>query len=246
MSSNGVATYSQKLKPPEIQKIFDVLGIPWRDHKANQSGWVAIPDYDFISGVRAAGFAHIALIKPGVNILHGGWIDYWAAGFDAANDVDDDPTAKGDIVDLVRMFLYGRDDSQEASREAIQWIQKTLNKGGELHLEPGQILAKNAIADKADNYVMVPSSIWKSAEISPAAKIVWMAVFDRCGNGKHFSFAGMEKLSKDTGLARSTVQLRIQELIDHGFIVEVERGIGRAPNRYPIIYDKNLHHTGFQ
>ena len=235
-------TYSQRLKPVQVQKIYDALNIPWKEYEPNPEGWVQMDAIHFHNSVSAAGFDHVYFDKPALNIIHGGYIDHFYNGMLKGEGYDFDTdevgikkAVKGDVVDLVRRFHFGIDHTDEATSKTINWINQIVGRQKKPELRPGQIYAKNAIAENQENYVMVPNSIWKSTEISASAKIVWIAIFERCGKGKHYSFPGMEKIASDSGLSRSTVQLKIEELKQHGFLIEVPKGEGKAPNRYPVV-----------
>lgn len=260
MGNNGSSTYSQRLSPQQVQKILDELRIPWREYDRNSEGWFSIPGEEFCGLISAAGYDHMPFVEPSFNIKHGGYIDHWFNGLIKSRDDLDDfeevydeiseefvdrekKSVKGDVVDLVKLLLFKNDQSKETTVQAIRWINNTLGIGGKPELLSNQIFAKNAIAKNEENYVMIPNSLWQNKSLSAGAKIVWIAIYDRCGKGKHHSFAGMEKIAEDTGLSRSTVQLRVQELIDKGFLIEIVRGEGRAPNRYPVVKLKNEYPT---
>jgi hypothetical protein len=234
-------TYSQKLKPKQIQTVFDALSIPWREYEPNPDGWVQVDAIHFHNAVSAAGYDHMYMDKPAFNLKHGGYVDHFVNGMLKAEDYDFDTdvaevkkAVKGDVVDLVRRFHFGVNQSEDATALAIKWIQSKIGTAAP-ELKPGQKFAKNAIADNDENYVMIPNSLWQNKDLSASAKLVWIAIFERCGKGRHYSFPGMEKIAKDTGLSRSTVQLKIEELKRNGFLIEIPKGEGKAPRRYPIV-----------
>ena len=236
---NGKITYSQKLKPAQVQRVLDALAIPYKDYTPNGEGWIQLDPDHFYKSVAKAGYHHMYLERPAINVLNGGYIDHFFNGYADKHNVPGQNDAhiksyKGDLVDLVSIFKNGLNIDEQAIKEAISFIQGVIGTKPP-ELQPGQKFAKNVIADKQQNYVMVPNSLWQNSGLSASAKIVWMAIFERCGKGKHYSFAGMMKLSQDTGLSRSTIQLKIEELKRQGFLIETTNHSARSVRRYPVI-----------
>lgn len=230
-------TYSQRLEPTQVQRVFDRLNIPWRDYEPNPEGWIQVDDVHFINSVHEAGYKHVGFAKPSLNIKHGGYIDHLFNGISNTGDIVHpfpDKAIKGDIVDLVKLFLFGVNQSEEAPKRAIEWIQEVLGTRSKPELKPYQRYAKDVIANKEEHYVMVPKSVWQSTEINASAKLVWMAIQERCGKGRHYSFPSISKISKDTSLGKSTVQRAISDLKDSGFLVEISRGDRKSPKRFPL------------
>lgn len=212
-------SFSQRLSVDQVQKILDDLsedfGLNWRDHQPNSLDFVTVDHPWFNSGL-------------GINVRTGQWNDYYLNG-----------ESTGDIVELCAMFWNekGLKDALTDSdiQVAIAGIQAILGNAINPNLGPDQEFAKNVIAEKKEPYVMVPKSIWANQGLSRSAKLVWIAIFDRCGRGKSYAFPGINKIAKDIGIGRSAVDRALDELKENGLLIEMSRGKGRAPNRFPIV-----------
>lgn len=241
MGNDGAATYAQRLKPKQVQKVLTELGIPWQNYKSNNAGWTPIPADHFIHSVHSEGYTHIGLVKPAVNIQNGGWIDNWYAGLlkSVDYDLEADPenaadTLKGDIVDLVRMFRSATDTSKEAHVQAIQWIQETLGKRiNDQDQFDNKILAKDYLEQSLGVFVRVPKELL-SSNISSASKIIWMEIFDQCRKGKNCSWPSIRTIQNRCSVSRSTVIRSLKELEDHSFLV-IKKKEGRNNLYYPVL-----------
>lgn len=250
MRNNG-ATYSQRLKPNQVQKVFDALGIPWRKYDHSSKGWFSIPGEEFHSIVSAAGHEITPLIEPSFNIKHGGYVDHWFNGLinsrdeldenvEVYDELSDDfvlrekKSAKGDIVDLVKLFLFKNDQTKETTVQAIQWINQKLGIGEKPLLCENEMFFKEMIAAGRENYAMIPRSILRSSEISASAKLVWIAIQERCGKNRNYSFPSITTISEDTDLSRSTVQRALEDLKNERYLIEIPKGERKSPKRFPI------------
>lgn len=140
-----------------------------------------------------------------------------------------------DIVGLVWCYAEYMEGIESSKSGAIKWIKQTLGiSDGSFRISEHQKRAKDVIGGKLDKYAQIPNNVWKNPKLSSSAVRVWIAIQERCGKGKHCSWAGYNKLAKDTGLARNTIVDAIKQLIEEGYLVELDRGKGLAPKRYPM------------
>lgn len=208
----------------QIQQVIDALGIDWRPiYNPDNDGWVNYPHDRLNSDL-------------GINIFHGGWVDHYLSG---------SKEGKGDIVALVAMHLtdifYAPDLNSDDIKEAITWIQNIcgINKGISPPDVPkgGKFASEWVKKDNGEYHVRLPISIMQS-KLSGNEKIVWSAIFSRCGKDDIYSFAGLSRIGEDTGLSRPTVSKSIQHLIGYGLLIEKFRGHNIAPARFPIVLPK--------
>lgn len=239
-------TYSQRLKPDQVQKIYDTLNIPWREYEPNPDGWVQIDAIHFHNSVSAAGFDHVTFDKPALNIIHGGYIDHFYNGMLKGKDYDFDTdvievkkAVKGDVVDLVRRFLYGISQTDEATTKTINWINKLL---GKREINPSQFIgktrAKDFISNKEDIFVIVPKPLL-SASISAGSKLVWCEIHDQCRKGKYCSWPSINTIAERTSLSRSTVIRSLQELEESGFLI-TQKKEGANNLYYPVLPEQKI------
>ena len=236
-------TYSQRLKPDEIQRVYDVLRIPWREYEPDDQGWISIDgDYLHQCGMQDERFKQPYFLgRPSFNIQHGGWISHNDIGFVASlgYNLDGDEayvkkTVKGDLVDLVRLFLFSFEQGKDKDREAIAFINNVLGKRiidqGEFD---GKIRAKDFISKKIDIFVIVPKQLLHAA-ISASAKIVWCEIHDQCRKGKYCSWPSITTISDRTKLSRPTVTRALNELEKAGYLV-ISRLKGSNNFYYPVV-----------
>jgi len=102
----------------------------------------------------------------------------------------------------------------------------------------GDIFAdKNIIIKGGDVFTMsgftqVPNTILKSDKISPGAKLSYAMLLSYAWHND-FCFPGQDRLAKDIGISRQSVNTQIKELERKGFLRIQRRGQGRA-NLYEI------------
>lgn len=215
------------MQPKHVRTILDKLNIPWRDYEPNDDGWIDIERTHFQDSTRS--FATTVGTSIGININHGGYVDH----YEHQNFPD---LGKGDIVNLVAAVLLNEHDpNKHVKVQCIDWIKDQLGwKKPEISQD--QQFAKEWINEsKHNNYVMVPNPVWQSKEIGPSEKLVWMALFERCGTGKQSSWPGINTISEDTNLSRSTVIRSLAELEKKGFLAQSKRSKNMAPRRYPLV-----------
>lgn len=105
------SNFADQLTPDQIQKIFDELGIRWRD-KPRNGDWVNNVENPNIAGALS------------VNIRNGAFVPHEDKQRIKHWDEDLDYKAQGDIVKLVRLAK-----GLENRTEAIKWINKMLGIG---------------------------------------------------------------------------------------------------------------------
>ena len=213
-------SFSDRLTPGQIQTVFDALGIDWQPtYKPENKGWVNCDDDRFISDLS-------------INILHGGFVDQRMAG--NPNSVVDGVPIRGDIVTLVTFLKFSKGEEGKA----IEYIQEVcgINKGVSPPDMPegGKFASEWLKKENNNHFVRLPKEIMKS-NLTGNEKIVWSAIFSRCGKGEIYSFPGLSRIGEDTGLSRPTVSKSIRHLIEYGLLIEKFRGHNKAPARFPIV-----------
>ena len=222
--SNKKNTFSDSLTPGQVQRVLDELGIPWRDYKPNKDGWIDLSIDDYVG----LGFNSTC----GINKYHGGFRDHYMLN-----------TGEGsaDLVKFCAMVRTGEADTTAVSDEdildAIRWIKVLL--GIDRGVKPPELDGEAEFANEwlkkenDNNYVRVPDVIWQS-DLSASAKVVWMALFKRCGKGEIYSFPGIRRIATDTSMSINRVQRALSELKDAGVLFEKHRRADKPPNRYPV------------
>lgn len=214
-------SFSNRLTPGQVQQILDALGLPWREHNVNHEGWVDIPHDSLNSDL-------------GVNIHHGGYVDHYMSG---------DPDGKGDLVALVAMHITGcyfrPDLGEEDFKNAIQQIKEVcgINNGVRPpDIPKGFRFAMNYSEIGNGKFARIPKDILRS-KLKPSEKLVWSAIFDRCGVNEIYSFPGLRRIKSDTGLSLGAVQNAIEGLSRYGLLIEKPRGnsSNTAPARFPLV-----------
>jgi hypothetical protein len=83
-------------------------------------------------------------------------------------------------------------------------------------------------------YASIPKALLAvpSKKLSPAAKLVWMTVVERMGEGKDFSWPGAGKIAKATGLSRRKAQQAIEQLERLKLLTVVPPDEQYTSNRY--------------
>ncbi|HKK43879.1 MAG TPA: helix-turn-helix domain-containing protein [Balneolaceae bacterium] len=225
-------SFSDKLTPGQVQQVFDALELPWRDYyNPENDGWVNIQWMDTLDR------GYLFNSDLSVNINHGGFVDQYCAGHPDPI-IDDHIHARGDLVTLVAMLNW---ESAQDTQKAIDWIQRVLglNKGVKPPDMPeGYTFAKDFKECGDGKHVRMPKEILRS-DLTASEKLVWAAIFDRCGKNEIYSFPGLRRIAKDTGLAKSTVQKAVNHLIEYELLIEKHRGRGKAPARFPLTATTN-------
>ena len=83
-------------------------------------------------------------------------------------------------------------------------------------------------------FTQVPNAVLKSQEISAGAKLVYASLLSYAWNND-YCFPGQDRMAKDIGIARQTVNVHVKELERKGFIKIKRVGQGRAN-----LYEVNL------
>ncbi|WP_299632347.1 helix-turn-helix domain-containing protein [uncultured Roseobacter sp.] len=96
------------------------------------------------------------------------------------------------------------------------------------------IVIKGSDALSQAGFTQVPNAILKSDGISAGAKLVYALLLSYAWHND-FCFPGQERLAKDIGISRQSVNTHVKELERKGFIVIKRRGQGRAN-----LYELNL------
>ena len=96
---------------------------------------------------------------------------------------------------------------------------------------------KNIILRGADvlsqrGFTQVPNYVLESERISPGAKLTYALLLKYAWHND-FCFPGQERLAKDMGVTRQSVNAYIKELRKKGFIAVKRQGQGR-PNIYEL------------
>jgi biotin operon repressor len=96
---------------------------------------------------------------------------------------------------------------------------------------------KNIILRGADvfsqrGFTQVPNYVLESERISPGAKLTYAMLLKYAWHND-FCFPGQERLAKDMGVVRQSVNTYIKELRKKGFIAVKRQGQGR-PNIYEL------------
>lgn len=216
-------SFSDRLTPGQIQSVFDSLEIDWRPkYNPSNDGWVNCYHDNFNSDLS-------------INIRHGGFVDQYKAGH--IDPVEDGIPIRGDIVTLVTLLMF----SPNEEIKAIEYIQKVcgLNKSISPPDMPegGKFASEWLKKENNNHFVRLPISIMQS-NLSGNEKIVWSAIFSRCGKDEIYSFPGLSQIGKDTGLSRPTVSKSIHHLIEYGLLIEKFKGHNKAPSRFPIVLPK--------
>jgi hypothetical protein len=220
-------SFSDKLTPGQIQQVLDALGLDWRPlYDPKNDGWV---------NLYAEGYSFNSDLS--VNIFHGGFVDQYSAGHPEP-EIDGIPI-RGDLVTLVAWLKYESRDPLKG----IEWIQEVcgINRGVKPpDVKEGYEFANAYLAKENGNtFVRIPTPIMQS-KLSSTQKIVWGAIFSRCGKEQIYSFPGIRRIADDAGLAKSTVQEAIQELKYCNLLIEKYRGTNKAPARFPLVADANI------
>ena len=198
-------SFNQRLSSDERLKIFQLLG--WktlRKEHANSDGWASIEDPN--------GHVLSVNIETGTVTDHSG--DYSI-----------------DIVDFVAIYAEGAHNQAGA----IEWIRAALGKpDNSINLKPGQQKFKHAVGKHLVKYGMLPKCLMNDPDIKATAKVVYVAIQERCGRRKDCSWAGIDTIAKDTGLGKRTVQRAIEELTQSEYLIE-KRGPRNIRYRYPLV-----------
>jgi Helix-turn-helix domain len=72
-------------------------------------------------------------------------------------------------------------------------------------------------------FTEIPNTILRNPDLTPGAKLVFMGLMSYAW-GKDSCFPGQERLAKDIGLHRVTVNKHIRELKEKGFLEVTRRG----------------------
>ena len=219
-----MANFSDNLTPGQVQQILDDLQIPWRDYKPNKDGWIDLYIDDYV------GLSFNS--KCGINIYHGGFRDHYMSGTDEGT---------ADIVKLVAMVRTGNNDTTAITdQDVLDTIDRIKERLGIANgVKPPELDGEAEFANEwlkkenENNYVRVPDDIWQS-DLSASAKLVWMALFKRCGKGEIYSFPGIRRIATDTSMGINRVQRALSELKDAGVLLEKHRRADKPPNRYPV------------
>lgn len=221
---NNKKSFADKLAPDQIQEVLDALKLPWRDHiHSENDGWVNMPSKYFLSDLS-------------VNIKHGGFVDHYLAN-NNNSELRKHTPAKGDIVTLVMRLKF----KQNEQDKAIEWIKKIIGKNiGVKPPEPpkGFKFANDWLKGEKNYYVQVPNPIWQS-ELTPSAKLVWIAIFSRINKEQVYSYAGIRNISSQTNLANATVQRALKELKSAGVLLTKPAEIRNLKNKYPLVSTLN-------
>lgn len=94
------------------------------------------------------------------------------------------------------------------------------------------IIIKGADAFTTSGFTQVPNAILRSDAISPGAKLAYTMLLSYAWHND-YCFPGQERLAKDIGNSRQSVNTHIKELERKGFIKIKRLGQGR-PNLYEI------------
>jgi DNA-binding MarR family transcriptional regulator len=108
-----------------------------------------------------------------------------------------------------------------------------LKKISQLSQEKNIVL-KGADLLSAQGFTQVPNHILRSDKISPGSKLSYAMLLSYAWQND-FCFPGQERLAKDMGVSRHSVNTYIKELESKNFISIKRRGQGK-----PNIYTLNL------
>ena len=70
--------------------------------------------------------------------------------------------------------------------------------------------------------------------IEASAKVVYVAIQERCGKGRHCSWASLDTIAEDAGTSVSTVRRAIIQLTEAGYLIE-KKGAANKRYRYPLV-----------
>ena len=94
------------------------------------------------------------------------------------------------------------------------------------------IILRGADAFSLNGFTQVPNAILRSDAISPGAKLCYAMLLSYAWHND-FCFPGQDRLAKDIGISRQSVNTQIKELERKGFIKIKRQGQGR-PNLYEV------------
>lgn len=96
------------------------------------------------------------------------------------------------------------------------------------------IIIKGGDALSLSGFTQVPNAVLRSNEISSGAKLVYALLLSYAWHND-YCFPGQERLARDIGIARQSVNTHVKELERKGFIRIKRLGQGRAN-----LYEVNL------
>jgi len=96
------------------------------------------------------------------------------------------------------------------------------------------IIIKGSDALSLAGFTQVPNAVLKSDDISSGAKLVYALLLSYAWHND-FCFPGQDRLAKDIGISRQSVNTHVKELERKGFIRIKRLGQGRAN-----LYELNL------
>lgn len=215
-------SYNQRLDIGDRKNILRALGVKEDFDDIDNEGWLTIKSLPIFENDVSFN------LKSGVLHDHskGRWFE--SIGMSGSN-------ASVDIIDLIRWLIF-ESNHEDRRIDAIEWAQNVLGKSSnQINLEPYQVPVKVAIHKNQVKYAMLPRCLLRDPSLTPSAKIVWVAIQERCGAGKASSWAGLKKIAEDTGLGKRTVQRALDDLKETGYIVE-KKGSGNKRYRYPLVW----------
>ena len=94
------------------------------------------------------------------------------------------------------------------------------------------IIIKGGDALTLSGFTQVPNAVLRSDKISPGAKLAYAMLLSYAWHND-FCFPGQDRLARDIGISRQSVNTQIKELERKGFIKITRQGQGK-PNLYEV------------
>jgi len=212
-------SFASKLTTKQVQVILKSVGFSWENRKISSEGWVDVSD----QGVNC--WENLS-----INIYHGGFVDHYFNG---------DSKGTGDIVDLVARLIFrpafSSDITVEHKVHAIAKIRNFL--GIKKALKPPELGKNYSFANdyfKENSFTRMPNDILRS-NLTSNDKLVWLAIFSRCGSDDIFSYPSVRTIADDLCISTSTVQTSITRLIELGLLIQKPRGSHNSRAKFPLV-----------
>lgn len=94
-------------------------------------------------------------------------------------------------------------------------------------LQEKTIILKGTDQATKNGFTQVPNFILANSKISPGAKLVFATLLSYAWHN-NYCFPGQDKMAKDIGITRQSVNTHIKELEKKGFIQIKRRGLGKT------------------
>ena len=212
-------SFASRLTTKQVQIILRSVGFSWENKKISSEGWVDVSD----QAIRC-------WEKLSINIYHGGFVDHYFNG---------DSEGSGDLVDLVASIIYRPDFSSNITIEhkvhAISEIRKLL--GRKKAIKPPELGKYYSFANdyfKENSFTRMPNDILRS-NLTSNDKLVWLAIFSRCGSDDIFSYPSVRTIADDLCISTSTVQTSITRLKELGLLIQKSRGSHNSRAKFPLV-----------